>query len=362
MGASSSQREPDLSADGPQFEDKNSWRPQREEAPSPPQTGTGSEQRQAGRSIHRPKKLKHSHLEPDSLGSPHDPIKEALTQTKEGLVSMENSTKKTKSRPVKKYQGDNNQKDVFNYRSKVLEEKNSSELEQNRALKTLIPVLKAIRRFHQHEIVGLERIPRQGKVLLAVNHSLATYDIFLLLQAIFEDVGRLPRPLADRLFFKIPFLGDLIRYYGAVQGSPDTAKRLLSQGELVTVAPGGMREALRPSNQKYQVMWGKRKGFAKLAVETGAPVVLAACPHADDLYDIYPSHVTAWFYKTYKIPIFFATGWKKTALPHPVKLVHFISEPLLPPKLPKSPRAIEKAVESFHEELESAMADLMLMK
>lgn len=248
---------------------------------------------------------------------------------------------------------------IFNQKSIDLEKKISTELDQNRAIKILLPLLRAIRRYHQHEIVGLEHIPTAGPALLAVNHSLATYDIFILLHAIYENVGRLPRPLADRLFFKIPMLGDLIRYYGAVQGSPDAARRLLSQGELVTVAPGGMREALRPSNQKYQVMWERRRGFVRLAVETQTPVILAACPRADDLYDIYPSHVSAWFYHTYKIPIFFASGWKKTVIPHPVKLVHYVSEPVKPPRLPKSPRALDRALDQFHAELQARMDVLM---
>ncbi len=237
--------------------------------------------------------------------------------------------------------------------------KGGVELDCNRAIRITVPILKAIRRYHQHEVIGLQNIPQSGPVLVVVNHSLATYDIFLLLHAIYEDLGRLPRPLADRLFFRLPLIGDLIRLYGAVQGSPQAARELLRAGELITVAPGGMREALRPSSQRYKILWEERKGFVRLAMATKSPIVLAACPKADDLYHIYPSHLTAWFYKSYKIPFFFAKGWKATAIPQPVKLTHYLSDPIVPPSVPKSPSAAEKVVDGFHRELVQRMQMLM---
>jgi 1-acyl-sn-glycerol-3-phosphate acyltransferase len=205
----------------------------------------------------------------------------------------------------------------------------------------------------------MEHLPKHGGALLVCNHSLATYDISLLLTAIYADLGRYTRPLIDRLFFKVPYLGEIMTFFGAVQGSPEAADKLLKSGELVTVAPGGMREALRPSSERYQIRWDRRFGFARLAMRANVPVILAACPRADDLYDVYPSHLTAWFYRTFRVPVFLARGIGPTPVPRPIKLVHYLSEPIMPPPWSDDEAEREPRVERFHAQLVERMHELI---
>lgn len=192
----------------------------------------------------------------------------------------------------------------------------------------LLPFVELLRMYHRHEVVGLENIPEKGGGLIVVNHSLATYDIVLLWAAIYEQTGRLTRGLVDRLFYKVPGVGPFITGLGVAEGSPLNAARLLKSGELVCVAPGGMREALRPSSHRYKIDWGSRKGFARLAAEQGVPIILAACPRADELYDVFPSPLTRWAYERLKIPLFFARGVGPTPIPRPIKLTHYLSKPM----------------------------------
>lgn len=179
-------------------------------------------------------------------------------------------------------------------------------MEKKDVIEKIIPALQALRMYHRHSVVGMDNLPKEGRTLVIVNHSLATYDIILLMTAVYLETGRLPRPLIDRLFFKVPFAGELAEFLGSMQGSQENAELLLNQDELITVAPGGMREALRPSTERYQIRWDHRIGFCKLAMRTGTPIVLAACPKADDLYDIYPNRLTKWIYQNHKIPFFLA--------------------------------------------------------
>lgn len=227
------------------------------------------------------------------------------------------------------------------------------------AIALVAPLFQSFREYHHHEVVGLEHVPREGGVLFVVNHSLATYDIGLLMLALHNEINRTPRALLDRLFFKIPVIREAVSKLGGVQGTPEIARQLLEQNEIVTVAPGGMFEALRPSGEKYQIRWQKRHGFARLAMTTGKPVILAACPRADDMYDVYPSHLTSWIYQTYRIPFFLARGIGPTPIPRPVKLVHYLSEPIVPPALPSKPRLQEKAIKDFHGYLVKRMENLM---
>lgn len=232
-------------------------------------------------------------------------------------------------------------------------------MEREEFVQKVMPLMLAARAYHRHSVEGLEHVPNKGRALIVVNHSLATYDIMLLLTAIQQEKGRQPRPLIDRLFFKIPYLGDLATLYGAVEGSQKAAERLLNEDELITVAPGGMREALRPSTQRYQIRWNRRTGFVKLAMRTRSPIILAACPKADDLYDVYPSHVTAWIYKNFKVPVFFARGLGPTPIPRPIQLTHFLSEPMLPPAPTGDEDHDDEVARKFHEGLMRRMRDLI---
>ena len=221
------------------------------------------------------------------------------------------------------------------------------------------PVINALRAYHSHEVVGAEHFPKTGGVIFACNHSLASYDIFLFMGAVYESCHRIPRSLIDKLFFKVPGLGPVMQALGSEMGTPENARKLLDEGECITIAPGGMRESLRSSAQKYQIIWEKRRGFAKMAIEAQVPIVLAACPAADDIYDVLSSHVTAWAYKTFRIPLFFAKGLKNSPIPRPVKLTHFVSEPFYPPAKVEDQARAEELLDEFHQRLCRRMQELM---
>jgi 1-acyl-sn-glycerol-3-phosphate acyltransferase len=179
------------------------------------------------------------------------------------------------------------------------------------------------------------------------------------MHAIYEATGRVARPMMDRLFYKIPYLGDLVAATGGIEGSRTSARTLLGRNEIVMVAPGGMQEALRPSTERYQIRWEKRQGFAQIAIETGTRIVLAVCPKADDMYEVYPNRVTSWAYKTFKIPVFMARGIGYTPIPRPVQLTHFLSEPIIPPKPASTPDALQRQVARFHSELVAKAHELI---
>lgn len=232
------------------------------------------------------------------------------------------------------------------------------QFDENKILK-LLPLVKALSTYHQHEVKGLERFPRRGPVLVVSNHSLATYDIMLLGFSIYCQYGRLARPLIDRLFFKVPGIGKLMESLGSVQGNQKNARNLLEDKNIVLVAPGGMNESLRSSSEKYKIIWDRRKGFVKLAIETQVPIVLAACPAADDLYDVFTGDISKWAYQTFKLPVFLAKGLGISPIPKPVKLVHFLSARINPPKLDVYEANPDEVLDLFHKKITASMKRLM---
>ncbi|RZA21808.1 MAG: acyltransferase family protein [Proteobacteria bacterium] len=223
----------------------------------------------------------------------------------------------------------------------------------------MLPLMGAIRAYHQHEVHGMDNIPAKGPVIVASNHSLATYDMMMLMTAVYLSYGRMPRSLIDRAFYVVPGLGELMERMGCIIGSPDNAVSLLENGEILYLAPGGMRESLRSSNERYQIKWNRRKGFARLAIETGSPVVLAACPHADDIFKVYDNKFTKWVYQQFRLPFFVARGVGPTLIPRPVKIEHFLSKPIYPPKMASDPAALKRQVYNFHRKLTRKMTEML---
>jgi 1-acyl-sn-glycerol-3-phosphate acyltransferase len=221
-----------------------------------------------------------------------------------------------------------------------------------------ISALKRLSDYHQYQAIGLDGLLGQkGALLVACNHSFATYDAVLLALAGYQASGRWFHAMADRLFFRIPVVGDLFSTMGFVEGTRDTAQALLARGEVLGVLPGGMREAVKSSRHKYTVDWRDRRGFVWLSMMTGTPIALAACPRADDIFDIVDNPVTPWVYQRFKIPVALFRGRGPTPLPRPVKLWHLVSEPILPPVAPD--QVTERDVEAHHAALSARMADLM---
>lgn len=224
----------------------------------------------------------------------------------------------------------------------------------------LLPLLKWLRRYHHHRVIGGENVPKKGGALIVTNHSFATYDAFLLGVEILERRKRLVRALGDDLLFRVPFLSGLMHEAGVVPAGRETALKLLKQGHLLGIAPGGMREALRASEtEKYQLRWHDRKGFARLALAAQCPIVLAACPAADDLFDVTAGPLTALLYEKLHVPFALVRGWYGLPLPRPVRLTHILSKPIYPPPAPRSRKAFEAAANAWHAELTARMAELM---
>jgi len=233
--------------------------------------------------------------------------------------------------------------------------------EYDRLYALLNSAAESIGKYHAYRAFGIERIPTEGPCLLVFNHSFATYDMFLLAAEIFQANGRVMRPLGDRLIFKTPGVKDFANAVGVVEGNMNNAITLLQEGNLVAVAPGGMLEAIRTSEEKYEIRWDSRKGFCQLAMDGQSPVVLAACPAADDLYTLYSNPFTEAIYHKFKFPLPLLRGIGLSFLPRPVQLTHELSGPFMPPEWTNDKAEDAALLMRFHNSCIQEMEELMHM-
>jgi len=155
--------------------------------------------------------------------------------------------------------------------------------EQQLAWRSLAP----LRRLVRPVFVGDEHIPAQRPLLFVGNHTLAgVVDVPQLFFHLQQQHGIIPRSLGEKAHWKIPGWRRLIERFGAVDGSRENADAAMRAGECVLVFPGGAREAFKRGDQRYQLLWGKRLGFARLALRHGALIVPFAAVGADDVWEV----------------------------------------------------------------------------
>jgi 1-acyl-sn-glycerol-3-phosphate acyltransferase len=145
-------------------------------------------------------------------------------------------------------------------------------------LREMLPLMWLISTFYfRGEVRGLGNIPEEEPVLLVGNHSGGNVipDTFVFTLAFYTYFGveRGFHQLAHSLAIAWPIAGDMLRKSGTMRASHENAERALACGSPVLVYPGGDWETHRPSWESGTVDFAGRKGFIRLALEAGVPIV-----------------------------------------------------------------------------------------
>lgn len=138
-----------------------------------------------------------------------------------------------------------------------------------------------IRRFNRHyirlRVEGADNLVG-GPALYVGNHNngLSGPDVLATLGTLWDRFG-VEAPIYglahDWAMCQLTPLGRLIQRFGALRASRDNARRLLEQGGVALVYPGGVRDAFRPTRRAGRIDLGGRLGFVRVARESGAPIV-----------------------------------------------------------------------------------------
>ena len=145
-------------------------------------------------------------------------------------------------------------------------------------MREMLPLLWLISTFYfRGEVRNLGHIPEDEPALLVGNNSggnvIPDTFIFSLAFSTYFGVERRFFQLAHNLAIAWPIAGDLLRKSGTMSASHENAREALESGAPVLVYPGGDWETHRPSWEGGVVDFAGRKGFIKLALDAGVPIV-----------------------------------------------------------------------------------------
>jgi 1-acyl-sn-glycerol-3-phosphate acyltransferase len=133
----------------------------------------------------------------------------------------------------------------------------------------------------------VENVPPQGPFILVGNHQLlGIQDLPSLVRGLEVERGVRVRGLADRFHFAIPLWRSILTSCGAVLGTRENCAALLAAGEHVLVFPGGAGGVYKRRNQRYELPWGNRTGFARMAITAGCPIIPFGAVGADDRFGV----------------------------------------------------------------------------
>lgn len=135
-------------------------------------------------------------------------------------------------------------------------------------------------RWFRWRVQGIENVPAEGPVLLVGSHNggMMVTDSGLTLVAIYDHFGyeRVVHPLAHDILHHHPALRPHAARLGVLRARRGGAEKALARGRIVLVYPGSDLDSTRPFWHRHRAELGGRKGFARLALRTGATVVPVA--------------------------------------------------------------------------------------
>jgi 1-acyl-sn-glycerol-3-phosphate acyltransferase len=226
--------------------------------------------------------------------------------------------------------------------------------DRERSSARLLTSIDALGRRLGVEVVGIDRLPN-GRALLVANHAFGFWDLAFAVARIRAETGRTLYSLGEHLWWRVPLLRRLAKEAGVVDGTPANADAILRADQLLLVLPGGLREALKPRELRYRLLWGRRYGFVRAALRNEAPIVPLACFGADEIFDLVgdPFHRS----RKLRLSIPLPRPLPLLPIPHRAHLKFVVGEPIA--VRGRGPADDLQAVRSLRRETEGALHELI---
>lgn len=177
--------------------------------------------------------------------------------------------------------------------------------------------------WHGYEIVGLEKIPKNEAVLYIFYHGALPVDFYYFLSKVFLFTSKQISMVADRFLFKFPGFAILSDVIGIIPGTVQTCSSILKEGTSLAILPGGTYEA-QFGDAYYELLWKKRVGFAKVALDAKVCIVPVFTRNIRESFRTitWGRRVLLHLYAATRLPIVPIYGG------FPVKLITYVGNPI----------------------------------
>jgi 1-acyl-sn-glycerol-3-phosphate acyltransferase len=188
----------------------------------------------------------------------------------------------------------------------------------------------------QPKLYGVERLPANGSLLVG-NHTIyGLLDVPFMMAEIWKSRRLAIRGLGEHAHYAVPVWRELLGVGGMVRGTRENVRALMRERQTILVFPGGAREVNKRRDQRYQLLWRERIGFARLAIEHNYPVVPFAAVGAEEMLDVIVDQATPIYgqaARLYEKLLGFPTppivrGLGPTPVPRPERLYFWFGEPI----------------------------------
>ena len=126
------------------------------------------------------------------------------------------------------------------------------------------------------EIEGWEKLPPPPALLIGVHAGAPfVWDAWTVGIQWWRRFGtdRILHGTAHDALMAAPLIGSYFRKMGVLPAAPDSIAGALAAGRDVALWPGGDRDSLRPWTKRDEATLAGRKGFVKMAIRSGVPIV-----------------------------------------------------------------------------------------
>jgi 1-acyl-sn-glycerol-3-phosphate acyltransferase len=245
-------------------------------------------------------------------------------------------------------------------------------------IRRILPLLGALYdSYFRCETEFEQELPAE-RFLGVANHNAmtGTPDMFCHMVAFWRlySPERLSYGLMHDVPFRVPAAGAWLSASGAIAANPDNARRALAREAAVLVFPGGDVDACKPFSQRYEIAFGKRRGFIRTAIRERAPIVPIVSVGAHHSLFIWSDgqrlaealHLPR-LARSNVAPVGFALPWGLILgvpyphLPPPVKIHTRVLSPIdlgLPVSAADDPVAVEEAFQRVRRAMLGTMEDL----